>query len=105
MRSIGLELRLTILFIIFIFTNGCSQFAFLTSVGSISISQNAYVKFYNGMDVLTLMSTEKSLKQHAYDKGKKYIYKVGDILGKNIIRGTYDETRVQTLAVIEKKYP
>jgi len=57
------------------------------------------------MDVLTLMSTEKSLKQHAYDKGKKYIYKVGDILGKNIIRGTYDETRVQTLAVIEKKYP
>ena len=104
-RSIGLKLRLTILFIIFIFASGCSQFAFLASVGSISISQNAYVKFYNGMDVLTLMSTEKSLKQHAYDKGKKYIYKVGDILGKNIIRGTYDETRVQTLAVIEEKYP
>ena len=71
-RSIGLKLRLTILFIIFIFASGCSQFAFLASVGSISISQNAYVKVYNGIDVLTLMSTEKSMKQHAYEKGKKY---------------------------------
>ena len=48
-----------------------------------------------------MMGTEKSIKQHAYDRGKKYIYKVGDILGKNIIRGKYDETRVQTLAVIK----
>ena len=39
---------------------------------------------YNGVDVLTIMSTEKSLKGHAYDsakkaltgakKGKKHIY-------------------------------
>ena len=72
-RSIGLELRLTILFIIFIFTNGCSQFAFLTSVGSISISQNAYVRAYNGADFLTVISTEKSIKKHIYEKGKKYI--------------------------------
>ena len=72
-RSIGLKLRLTILFIIFIFINGCSQFAFLASVGSISISQNAYVKVYNGMDVLTIMTTEKDIKRHIYDKGKEHV--------------------------------
>ena len=42
------------------------------------------MKAYNGLDVLTIMSTEKSLKGHAYDnakkawievkEGKKYIY-------------------------------
>ena len=29
---------------------------------------------YNGLDVLTIMGTEKSIKKHAYEKGKKYIY-------------------------------
>jgi hypothetical protein len=38
------------------------------SGSSIAISQNAYVKAYNGADVLTLMSTEKSIKGHAYEK-------------------------------------
>ena len=54
-------------------TTGCTEFALLVSGSSIAISHNAYVKTYNSVDVLTLMSTEKSLKQHAYDKGKKYI--------------------------------
>ena len=63
---------------------GCTEFALLMSGSSIAISQNAYVKVYNGMDVLTIMSTDKSLKGHAYDsakkawtevkEGKKYIY-------------------------------
>ena len=44
------------------------------SGSSLAISQNAYVKAYNGLDVLTIMSTEKSIKQQAYEKGKKYIY-------------------------------
>ena len=62
----------------------CSEFALLASAGSISISQNAYVKAYNGIDVLTSMSTDKSMKRHVYDnakkawaeakEGKKYIY-------------------------------
>ena len=47
-------------------------------------AQNTYAKVYNGIDVLTIMSTDKSLKGHAYNnakkawikakKGKKYIY-------------------------------
>jgi len=52
-------------------TTGCSEFALLMSAGSIGVSQNAYAKAYNGMDVLTLMRTEKSMKQHIYDKGKE----------------------------------
>ena len=52
-------------------TTGCSEFALLMSAGSIGVSQNAYAKAYNGLDVLTLMSTEKSIKKHIYDKGKE----------------------------------
>ena len=83
-RSIGLKLRLMILFTTLIFVSGCTEFAILMSGSSIAISQNAYVKAYNRVDVLTIMSTEKSIKRHAYDnakkaltgvkEGKKYIY-------------------------------
>ncbi len=48
--------------------NGCSEFALLASGSSIAISQNAYVRAYNGVDVLTIMSTEKDIKRHIYDK-------------------------------------
>ena len=72
-RSIGLKLRLMILFTTLIFVSGCTEFAMLMSGSSIAISQNAYVRAYNGIDVLTIMSTEKSIKKHAYEKGKKYI--------------------------------
>jgi len=63
-----IKLKLTILFIIFIIVSGCSEFALLMSGSSIAISQNAYVKAYNGMDVLTIMATEKDIKRHIYDK-------------------------------------
>ena len=69
-----IKLKLTILFIILIIVSGCSEFALLMSGSSIAISQNAYVKAYNGMDVLTIMHSDKSIKKHAYEKGKKYIY-------------------------------
>ena len=49
----------------------CSEFALLMSGSSIAISQNTYAKVYNGIDVFTIMSTEKSLKGHAYDSAKK----------------------------------
>ena len=52
---------------------GCSEFALLASGSSIAISQNAYVKAYNGVDMLTIMGTEKSIKKHAYDKMKEVI--------------------------------
>jgi len=53
-----------------VFLTGCSEFALLMSGSSIAISQNAYVKAYNGVDVLTLINTDKSIKGHAYDNIK-----------------------------------
>jgi len=51
-----------------IITTGCSEFAILMSGSSVALSQNAYVKAYNGADVLTIMATEKDIKRHIYDK-------------------------------------
>ena len=59
----------------------------LMSGSSIAISQNAYMKAYNGIDVLTIMSTDKSLKGHAYDSAKKAWIEVKE--GKEYI---YDTT-------------
>ena len=52
---------------------GCSEFAILMSGSSIAISQNAYVKAYNSVDVLTIMGTEKSIKKHVYEKTKEVL--------------------------------
>ena len=68
-----IKLKLTILFTIFIIVSGCSEFAILMSGSSIAISQNTYAKVYNGIDVLTIMNTEKSIKKHIYDKGKEHV--------------------------------
>jgi hypothetical protein len=68
-----IKLKLTILFIIFITVSGCSEFALLMSGSSIAISQNAYVKAYNSVDVLTIMHSDKSIKKHIYDKGKAHV--------------------------------
>jgi len=54
-----------------IITTGCSEFALLASGSSIAISQNTYAKAYSGVDMLTIMYTEKGIKKHAYDKAKK----------------------------------
>ena len=51
--------------------SSCSEFALLASGSSIAISQNAYVKAYNGVDVLTIMNTDKDIKRHVYDKIKR----------------------------------
>ena len=68
-----IKLKLTILFIILIIVSGCSEFALIASGSSLAISQNAYVKAYNGLDVLTIMATEKDIKRHIYDEGKKHV--------------------------------
>ena len=70
--------------VILITCSSCSEFALLASGSSIAVSQNAYVKAYNSMDVLTIMKTDKDIKRHIYDnakkaltkakKGKEYIY-------------------------------
>ena len=76
-RMILLLLMLTVL-------TGCSEFAILMSGSSLALTQNTYAKMYNGIDVLTIMNTDKSIKGHAYDnvkkawievkEGKEYIY-------------------------------
>ena len=75
-----IKMKLTILFIIFIILSGCSEFAILMSGSSLAISQNTYAKMYNGMDVLTIMTTEKSIKKHIYDKGKKHVQTLTQIV-------------------------
>ena len=73
--------------VILITCSSCSEFALLASGSSIAISQNAYVRAYNGIDVLTIMSTEKSMKRHVYDNAKKALTGVKE--GKEYI---YDKT-------------
>jgi len=68
-----IKLKLTILFMIFIIVSGCSEFAILMSGSSVAISQNSYVKMYNAVDLGVVVATKKGIKQHAYEKGKKYI--------------------------------
>ena len=57
--------------VILLTCNGCSEFALLASGTSIAVSQNAYVKAYNGVDVLTIMETDKDIKRHVYDRLKR----------------------------------
>jgi len=66
--------RMILLLSMLMVLTACSEFALLASGSSLAISQNTYAKAYNGIDVLSIMSTEKSIKKHAYEKGKKYIY-------------------------------
>ena len=79
--------KIFLLCVILTMCSSCSEFALLASGSSIAISQNTYAKVYNGMDVLTIMRTDKSMKRHAYDNAKKAL--VGVKGGKKYI---YDKT-------------
>jgi len=65
--------KILLISLLLILTTSCSEFALLMSGSSVAMSQNVYVRAYNGADFLTVISTEKSIKKHAYEKGKKYI--------------------------------
>jgi len=60
--------KIFLLCVILITCSSCSEFALLASGSSIAISQNSYVKVYNGVDVLTIMNTDKDIKRHMYDQ-------------------------------------
>ena len=79
--------KIFLLCVILITCTSCSEFALLASGSSLALSQNTYAKVYNGVDVLTIMRTEKSLKGHAYDSAKKALTGVKE--GKEYI---YDKT-------------
>ena len=57
--------------VILISCSGCSEFALLASGTSIAVSQNAYARAYRGVDMLTIMSTDKDIKRHVYEKIKE----------------------------------
>jgi hypothetical protein len=80
-------IRMILLLLMLMVLTACSEFAILMSGSSLAISQNTYAKVYNGIDVLTIMRTEKSIKGHAYDSAKKTWTKVKE--GKEYI---YDKT-------------
>ena len=63
--------KIFMLCVILLTCSSCSEFALLASGSSIAISQNAYVKAYNGVDVLTIMSTDKDIKRHVYERIKR----------------------------------
>ena len=79
--------RLIIIGTALVLTTSCSEFALLASGSSLALSQNTYAKGYNGVDVLTIMNTKKSIKGHAYDSAKKAWTEVKE--GKEYI---YDKT-------------
>ena len=58
MKKIGLIL------VICISLHSCSQFALVASGGSLVLSQNSLTKAYNGMNMLTVITTKKDIKAH-----------------------------------------
>jgi hypothetical protein len=68
-----MKIRLILYMLMLMAFTGCSEFALLASGASIAASQNAYAKAYSGVDMLTIMSTEESIKKHAYNKMKEVI--------------------------------
>ena len=58
--------------VILITCTSCTEFALLASGASLAVSQNAYSKIYSGVDMLTIMSTEKDIKKHIYEKVREY---------------------------------
>jgi hypothetical protein len=60
-----------LLAVIVIITSSCTEMAFIGGSTTIAISQNPYAKVYSGIDVITIMSTQKDLKTHMYHNFKR----------------------------------
>ena len=56
--------------LILIMTTSCSELLLLSSIGGAAVSQTPAIKAYNGIDAITIMSTDKDIKKHAYEKLK-----------------------------------
>jgi hypothetical protein len=63
--------KIFMLCVILLTCTSCSEFALLASGTSVAVSQNAYARAYSGVDVLTIMETDKDIKRHVYDKLKR----------------------------------
>jgi len=56
-----------LLTVLVILTSSCTEFAMLSSGATLAVGQNVYAKAYSGVDVLTIISTEKDIKTHVYE--------------------------------------
>ena len=52
------------------FSSCGNPMALMMSGGGFVISQNSYSKLYNGIDALTVITTDISIKDHAVEKVK-----------------------------------
>ena len=60
--------KLILLLTIIILTSGCTNLTLFVSAGGVVVSQNGLAKAYNGIDLITTVTTDKSIKKHIYDK-------------------------------------
>ena len=67
-RWLSTMMLLTVLVIL---TSSCTEFAMLSSTAGIAASNNVYAKAYSGIDMLTIIKTEKDIKTHLYHNLKE----------------------------------
>jgi len=60
-----------LLTVLVILTSSCTNFAILSSGAGIVVSNNIYARAYGGIDMLTIINTEKDIKTHIYRSLKK----------------------------------
>ena len=63
-------MKILIMIIVGLTLTSCSELLVLSSIGGVAVSQSPAVKAYNGVDMLTIMKTEKGIKQHTYERIK-----------------------------------
>ena len=63
-------MKILTMIIVGLMLTSCSELLVLSSIGGVAVSQSPAVKAYNGVDMLTIMKTEKGIKQHAYERMK-----------------------------------
>ena len=64
-------MKITLIILCGLLLTNCSQFALVASGTSMAISHNTYARLYNASDILTVISTDKSIKGHIYDSMTK----------------------------------
>jgi len=64
-------MKITLIILCGLLLTNCSQFALVASGTSMAISHNTYARLYNASDILTVITTDKSIKGHIYDSMTK----------------------------------
>jgi len=64
-------MRLFLSILLFISLTSCADVMLLGSSYGVVGSSNTYVKAYNAVDVVSITTTKKDIKEHAYNKIKK----------------------------------